>query len=107
MRKILLLIAISCLLQRTQAQPILPEREQSRVVDELLEERFNTVLPQLMQRTNIDLWLVISREYNEDPILKTMLPSTWLSARRTTMLAFYFNPTSKQVEKFAIARYNV
>jgi len=80
MRKILLLIAISCLLQRTQAQPILPEREQSRVVDELLEERFNTVLPQLMQRTNIDLWLVISREYNEDPILKTMLPSTWLSA---------------------------
>jgi hypothetical protein len=107
MRKILLLIAISCLLQRIQAQPILPEREQSRVVDELLEERFNTVLPQLMQRTNIDLWLVISREYNEDPILKTMLPSTWLSARRTTMLAFYFNPISKQVEKFAIARYNV
>ena len=59
MRKILLLIVISCLVQEIQAQPILSERDQSRVVDELLEERFNTVLPQLMQRTNIDLWLVI------------------------------------------------
>jgi len=107
MKKVLLLATICFFLQKIEAQPILSEREQSRVVDELLEERFNTLLPQLMQRTNIDLWLVISREYNEDPVLRTMLPSTWLSARRTTMLAFYYNPTTKQVEKFAIARYNV
>jgi len=106
MKNILLLFTICLTLQSTHAQ-VLSEREQSRVIDEILEERFNTILPDLMQRTNIDLWLIISREYNEDPVLKTMLPSTWLSARRTTMLVFYLNPRTKQVEKYAIARYNV
>ena len=90
----------------TQAQ-VLSDREQSRVVDEILTERFNTLLPMLMERTGIDMWVIIAREYNEDPVLKTMLPSTWLSARRTTMLVFFQDPKSKQVEKLAIARYNV
>jgi len=107
MKKLLLILVFGWLQQGLQAQPILSEREQSRVVDEILEERFNTILPGLMERTGIDFWLLISREYNEDPVLRTMLPSTWLSARRTTMLAFYFNATTKQVEKFAIARYNI
>ena len=82
------------ILQFSKAQ-VLPEREQSRVVDEILNERFNVLLPQLMERTGIDMWVIISREYNEDPVLKTMLPSTWLSARRTTMLVFYNDPVKK------------
>jgi hypothetical protein len=86
---------------------VLSEREQSRVVDEILQERFNTVLPMLMERTGIDMWLVISREYNEDPVLRTMLPSTWLSARRTTMIVFFNDVKNKKIEKLAIARYNV
>jgi Xaa-Pro aminopeptidase len=86
---------------------VLSDREQSRVVDEILTERFNTVLPMLMERTGIDMWVIIAREYNEDPVLKTMLPSTWLSARRTTMLVFFQDQKSKKVEKLAIARYNV
>ncbi|NBT16830.1 MAG: aminopeptidase P family protein, partial [Chitinophagia bacterium] len=86
---------------------VLSEREQSRVVDEILHERFTVLLSQLMERTGIDMWVVISREYNEDPVLKTMLPSTWISARRTTMLIFNYDPKTKSVEKSAIARYNV
>lgn len=91
----------------TYAQVVLPEREQARVIDEILEERFNTVVPALMERTGIDMWIIISREYNEDPLLKTMLPSTWLSARRTTMIVFYQDAKKKSLEKMAIARYNV
>ncbi len=91
----------------THAQVVLPEREQARVVDEILEERFNTVLPSLMERTGIDMWVIISREYNEDPVLRTMLPSTWLSARRTTMIVFYHDVKKKSIDKLAIARYNV
>ena len=91
----------------THAQVVLPEREQSRVIDEILEERFNTVLPSLMERTGIDMWVIISREYNEDPVLRTMLPSTWLSARRTTMIVFYHDVKKKSIDKLAIARYNV
>jgi Xaa-Pro aminopeptidase len=86
---------------------ILSPREQSRVIDEMLQERLHNLLPALMDRSGIDMWVIISREYNEDPVLKTMLPSTWLSARRTTMLVFYRDATKKTFEKLAIARYNV
>lgn len=86
---------------------VLPEREQARVIDEVLEDRFHTIVPALMERTGIDMWIIISREYNEDPILKTMLPATWLSARRTTMIVFFQDAQKKKLEKLAIARYNV
>ena len=86
---------------------ILSQREQAKVVDEILAERINNLLPQLMERNGIDLWVIISREYNEDPVLKTMLPATWLSARRRTILVFYNNAQKKVFEKLAIARYNV
>ena len=76
-------------------------------MDEMLAERINNLLPQLMERNNIDMWILVSREYNEDPVLKTMLPATWLSARRRTILVFYHNPAKKVYEKLATARYNV
>ena len=86
---------------------ILGEKERAQIVDEVLEERFEVLLPQLMQREKIDMWIVISREYNEDPVLKTMLPSTWLSARRRTILVFNQNHDTGELEKIAIARYDV
>ncbi|NAY91139.1 M24 family metallopeptidase [Muricauda sp. JGD-17] len=89
------------------SQQILPESERARVVDEILEERFNTLLPQLMDETGIDMWVVISREYNEDPVLRTMLPATWLNARRRTILVFYRNKEKNTMDKLAVARYNV
>ena len=88
-------------------QQVLPEKERARVVDEILADRFNTVLPELMDRTNIDMWLIISREYNEDPVLRTMLPATWLNARRRTILLFYRDATKDSIHKLAVARYNV
>jgi Xaa-Pro aminopeptidase len=53
------------------------------------------------------MWVIISREYNEDPVIKTFLPSTWLSARRRTMIVFYNDSSKKQFDKLAIARYDV
>ncbi|MFZ6798491.1 M24 family metallopeptidase [Undibacterium sp. Di24W] len=88
-----------------QAQ-ILSVREQARIVNENLAERFEQLLPDMMTQTGIDMWLVIGREYNEDPVLKTMLPAEWLSARRRTMLLFYRDPQSKKFEKLAVARYD-
>lgn len=86
---------------------ILTERERARFVDDVLEDRFTNLLPQLMRREGIDMWVIISREYNEDPVLKTMLPSTWLSARRRTIMVFFDAGPEKGVEKLAIARYDV
>ncbi len=89
------------------SQQILPENERARVVDEILEDRFNTLLPQLMDKTDIDMWILISREYNEDPVLRTMLPAKWLNARRRTILVFYRNKEKNTIDKLAVARYNV
>ena len=84
---------------------LLSERERAEMVDEILEDRLDNLLPQLMRREGIDMWILISREYNEDPIMKTILPSTWLSARRRTIMVFFDNGES--VDKVAIARYSV
>ncbi len=89
------------------SQQILPENERARVVDEILADRFNILLPELMDKTDIDMWILISREYNEDPVLRTMLPSTWLNARRRTILVFYRNKDKNTIEKLAVARYDV
>ena len=86
---------------------ILNQEERAAVVDEILEDRLDNLLPQLMRRSGIDMWVIISREYNEDPVMKTMLPSTWLSARRRTILVFYDAGGEAPLEKIAIARYNV
>jgi Xaa-Pro aminopeptidase len=55
----------------------------------------------------VDLWLVIAREYNEDPVIETMLPSTWLAARRRTILVFFDRGEAQGVERLAVARYDV
>ncbi|MAL59236.1 MAG: Xaa-Pro aminopeptidase [Flavobacteriaceae bacterium] len=86
---------------------ILPERDRAQLKDEILADRFNHLLPKLMDETQIDMWLVISREYNEDPVMRTMLPATWLNARRRTILVFYRNKEANTIEKLAVARYDV
>ena len=89
------------------AQQILNEKERAQVIDEILDDRFNNLLPELMDAADLDMWVVISREYNEDPVIKTMLPATWLNARRRTILLFYRDKAKNTIEKLAIARYNV
>lgn len=89
------------------AQYVLPEEQRALLVDEILKERFDSLLPKLMDTADIDMWVVVSREYNEDPVLRTMLPSTWLNARRRTILLFYRDRTRNTIEKLAVARYDV
>ncbi|MFT6267411.1 MAG: hypothetical protein ACJAVV_000208 [Alphaproteobacteria bacterium] len=86
---------------------ILPMRERAQLIDSMLNDKLNNTLPSIMQRTGIDMWILISREYNEDPVLKTMLPSTWLSARRRTILVIYNPGEGKPLERYAVARYQV
>ncbi|HEY0491095.1 MAG TPA: M24 family metallopeptidase [Telluria sp.] len=85
----------------------LPVRDQARIVNEILAERLDVLLPALMEKNGVDMWVIISREYNEDPVLKTMLPAEWLNARRRTILVFYRNRATSKYEKLAIARYDV
>ena len=104
MRKILILFT-ALFITNINAQDILPLKERAAFVNKLQKERLNKLLPQLMEKTDIDMWVLIAREYNEDPIIKTMLPPTWLNARRTTILVFSLDKKTKNFESVAIARY--
>ncbi|RBY82505.1 Xaa-Pro aminopeptidase [Geodermatophilus sp. TF02-6] len=83
----------------------LPLREQADVRDRWLTQRLLDLLPGLMDRAGIDLWLVLGREYNEDPVLATLLPATWLSARRRTILVLHRSDDG--VTAAAVSRYPV
>ena len=86
---------------------ILSLRERADITNQILEDRLNTVVPQAMRAAGIDAWVLIAREYNEDPIVKTMLPATWLNARRRTVLMFIDQGPELGVARMAVARYPV
>lgn len=68
---------------------VLPWRSRVAPVNAALEGRLHDLLPRLMRETGIDLWLVINREYAEDPVYMTLVPEPVFAARRTTMLVFH------------------
>jgi hypothetical protein len=82
---------------------LLSLRDQARVTDGWLRQRLETVLPSVMAREGFDMWIVICREYNEDPVLLTLLPATAMSARRRTMLVFS-RTQSGAVERLMLSR---
>lgn len=81
----------------------LPRRQQAAVHDEWLQARLDTLVPRLMRRYEVDCWVIAGREYNEDPVLATMLPATWMNARRRTILCF----SSFGAHRVALSRYAV
>lgn len=86
------------------AGEVLSLREQAALENEVLKERLETVLPVVMEREKIDLWLVVCREYNEDPVIMTMLPAPAMSARRRTILAFH-RQADGEVARYSFDRY--
>jgi len=86
---------------------VLGLKDQARVVDGWLNIRLDSVLPELMRREKLDMWLVICEEYNEDPVYLTLVPFEDLSARRLSMLVFYDKGEGQGFEKFTVSRYGI
>ena len=86
------------------ARRVLTHREQAPIQREWIVKRFDTVLPMLMTRENIDMWVVVSREYNDDPVFRSMSPVTTYSSRRRTILVFVNPGGGKAVERYSIGR---
>src|SRR5690606_13606606 len=51
-----------------------------------------------------DMWLVINREYAEDPVYFTLVPQPTFAARRTTMVLFD-RKAEGGIEKLSVNRY--
>ena len=87
-------------------QRVLTHREQAPLVKGWIAKRFDTVLPSLMAREGIDMWIVVSREYNDDPVFRSMAPLTTYSSRRRTILVFVNPGGGKPVERYSIGRFD-
>lgn len=85
---------------------ILPLREQLPVVNGWLKTRLDSILAEIMQREGFDMWLVIAREYNEDPVIMSLLPAPAMSARRRTILVFSLKDDGT-LERLTLSRYGL
>ena len=87
-------------------QAVLSHREQAGIVRGWIEKRFDTLLPELMRREGIDMWIIISREYNDDPVFRSMAPLETYSSRRRTILVFNDLGPERGVERLSVGRFN-
>ncbi len=82
--------------------PLPPLREQAATQQEWLRLRLERVLPDLMRKHDVAMWLVISREYNEDPVFYSLVSPTTFAARRRTIYVLYDRGPGKGVERLAL-----
>jgi hypothetical protein len=83
---------------------ILPLRERATIKNTWLKKRLETILPEIMRREGFDMWIVIAREYNEDPVMMSLLPEPMMYARRRTIIVFNFKE-DEIVERLMLIRY--
>lgn len=90
-----------------QAMPhILSPRDRIEPANAIVKYRLENLLPELMQDTETDMWLVINREYGEDALFYTLVPHSVFAARRTTILVFSKRDDGS-VERYTVSRYPI
>lgn len=80
-------------------------RDQYAQCDELLADRIQNLMPKLLREAGVDMWLVICREYNEDPVFKTITPQLVKNASRTSCFIFSLDQNGKY-EALSLSRPN-
>lgn len=96
-----LLIALPAM-GSAQTRPFGTLREQADLQQQWLEKRMETVLPGLLRKYGIDLWVIPMREYNEDPVFSSIVSPTTFAARRRTIYVFYDRGPERGVERIAL-----
>jgi Xaa-Pro aminopeptidase len=83
-------------------EPLPPLRQQAAIQQQWLKLRLERVLPKLMRKHGVQMWLVICREYNEDPAFFSLVSPTVFAARRRTVYVFFDRGEEKGVERLAL-----
>ena len=91
------------------ARPFGTLREQAALQQEWLRKRVDSILPPLMRKHEIDMWVVPMREYNEDPVFVALVAPETFAARRRTIYVFFDKcaadarpPSAACVERLAL-----
>jgi Xaa-Pro aminopeptidase len=87
--------------------PILSPRDRAELENRSLALRLDQLVPALMREHGIDLWLLVAREYFEEPVVASMLDAQNMHARRRTILIFYDPGQGKPVERLTVSRYGL
>jgi Xaa-Pro aminopeptidase len=96
-------LGVPILLRGADAPRALPPmREQQRIRQEWLKARLERVLPDLMRRHHVSMWIVANREYDEDPVYLSLVSPSVFAARRRTILVFFDRGSEKGVERLAL-----
>ena len=69
-------VAVGLAASALSAQPTRPFgtlREQADRQQRWLDQRLTTILPPLMRKHGVDMWVVPMREYNEDPVFTSLV----------------------------------
>jgi Xaa-Pro aminopeptidase len=85
---------------------VLSHREEAPIIRQRITDRFEALLPKLMRRTEIDMWIIVSREYNDDPVFRSMAPLQTYSSRRRTILVFHDRGGAAGVEAVSVGRFD-
>jgi Xaa-Pro aminopeptidase len=94
--------AVGPRLTPSPTRPLGTLREQAAVQQEWLRYRLDSVLPPLMRRHRVAMWVVPMREYNEDPVFWSLVSATTFFARRRTIYVFYDRGPAQGVERLAL-----
>ncbi|PSJ39480.1 M24 family metallopeptidase [Allosphingosinicella deserti] len=86
---------------------IMSLRAQAQLRNAWLAERLDTIVPALMREQGIDMWVLVAREYLEDPVMATMLDAESMHARRRTILVFHDPGAGRKVERLTVSRYGM
>lgn len=87
--------------------PILTLRERADIIDAVLADRLDTVIPQVMREQGIEMWVLMAREYFEEPVIATMLDARSMAARRRTILIFFDPGDGQDIERLTVSRYGL
>ncbi len=85
-----------------QERPFGTLREQAEVQQEWLRLRLERVAPRLMREHGVDMWIIPSREYNEDPVFQALVSPTTFAARRRSIYIFCDRGEELGVQRLAI-----
>ena len=89
-------------LAAAQERPFGTLREQAALQQGWLAYRLDSILPGLMRRHGVDMWLVICREYNEDPVFWAIIAPTTFACRRRTIYVFTDRGPGRPIERLAL-----
>ena len=95
MRTVTRLSLVACAALTTAATAQSPQRpfgtlrEQADMQQAWLKKRLETVLPKLMRKYGVDMWVIPMREYNEDPVFASIVSPETMAARRRTIYVFF------------------